>query len=68
MDLVNWLELAALLLGITAGLILWRVCRAKLKREGGVEGIVIERGKPARRRQLDIEEEIKQLKSVLGKK
>ena len=68
MALSNWLELAGLLLGITAGVFLWRICKARLKREGGIEGIVTERGKPPRRRQLDVEEEIKQLKSVLGKK
>ena len=68
MDLSNWLELAALLLGIITGVSLWRICRAKLKREGGIEGIVTERGKPPRRQQMDIEDEIKQLKSVLRKK
>ena len=68
MALSNWIELAALLLGIAAGLILWRVCKARLKREGGFEGIVTERGGRPRRQQLEVEEEIKRLKERLGRK
>jgi len=64
----NWIELAALLLGIVAGIVLWRVCKRKLKWEGGLEGIITERGKPRWRQPLDVEEEIKQLKSELGRK
>jgi len=64
----NWIELAVLLLGITAGLILWRACKRRLKREGGIEGIITERGKPPRRQPMDVEEEIAQLKSELGRK
>ena len=64
----NWVELAILLSGIIAGLILWRLCKWKLKREGGIEGIIVERGKPSWRQRLDVEEEIEQLKAELGKK
>jgi hypothetical protein len=69
MDLGNWLELTVLLLGTAAGLVLWRVCKNKLKRDGGgFEGIATERGKLPRRRQMDIEDEIKHLKKRLGRK
>jgi len=64
----NWIELAILLPGIAAGLILWRVCKARLKREGGIEGIITERGKPPWRQPMDVEEEIEQLKATLGRK
>ena len=63
----NWIELAVLLLGIAAGLIIWRACKRKLKREGGFEGIITERGKPPWRQPLDVEEEIVQLKAELGR-
>ncbi|MCL2105700.1 MAG: hypothetical protein FWH26_01345 [Oscillospiraceae bacterium] len=68
MAMSNWLELAALLLGIAAGLVLWRACKRKLKRESGFEGIATEHGRLARRQQLDAEEEIKRLKARLGRK
>ncbi|MCL2106592.1 MAG: hypothetical protein FWH26_06010 [Oscillospiraceae bacterium] len=68
MVLSNWIELAALVLGIAIGLILWQVCKRRLKQEGGFEGIVTERGKLPKRRPLDVEEEIKQLKERLGRK
>ena len=64
----NWIELAVLLLIVTVGIILWRLCKRKLNREGSVEGIITERGKPAWRQPLDVEEEIEQLKDVLGRK
>jgi len=64
----NWIELATLLLIIVAGIILWRVCKRKLNREGSVEGIITERGKPAWRQPLDVEEEVEQLKAELGRK
>jgi len=64
----NWIELAVLLAGIAVGLILWRVCKARLKREGGIEGIITERGKPPWRQPMDVEEEIEQLKATLGRK
>jgi len=62
----NWIELAVLLLGIAAGILVWRVCKTKLKREGGMEGIITERGKPTWRQPLDVEDEIEQLKAALG--
>lgn len=68
MDTANWVELAVLLVIIAAGLLLWRAAKKRLDREGGVEGIVTERGKPARRKQMDVEEEIRQLKERLGRK
>jgi len=68
MDSGNWLELAVLLAGITIGLIVWLVCKRKLKRENGFEGIATERGRLARRQQMDVEEEIRHLKKRLGRK
>ncbi|MCL2106271.1 MAG: hypothetical protein FWH26_04315 [Oscillospiraceae bacterium] len=68
MDTSNWIELAALVLGIAIGLILWLICKRRLKREGGFEGIAAERGGPHRRQQLDVEEEIERLKARLGRK
>ena len=68
MAISNWIELSALLLGIAAGLIIWRACNAKLKREGGVEGIITERGKRPCRQPLDVEEEIERLKAELNRK
>jgi len=64
----NWIELAALLLIIVAGMIVWRLCRRKLNREGSVEGIITERGKPSWRQPMDVEKEIEQLKAELGRK
>jgi len=64
----NWIELAALLLVLAAGLILWRACKRKLKREGGVEGIITERGKRPWRQPLDVEEEVERLKAELNRK
>ena len=68
MDLNNWIELAVLLAIITAGLILWRVFKAKLKQGGGIVGVITERGKLPPRQQQDLDEEIKQLKAELGRK
>ena len=68
MLLRNWIELAALLLIIVVGIILWRVCKAKLKTKGGIAGIITERGKLPPRQQQDLDEEIKQLKAELGRK
>jgi len=64
----NWIELAVLLLLIAAGIILWLLLRRKLNREGSVEGVITERGKPPWRQPLDVEEEIEQLKAELGRK
>jgi len=64
----NWILLAVLLLIVIVGIILWRVCKRKLDREGSVEGIITERGKLPWRQPLDVEEEIKQLKDQLGRK
>jgi len=65
--LSNWIELAALLLIVTAGLALWRACKRRAAREGGFEGVFTERGKPPLRNKPEIEEEIEQLKAILGK-
>ena len=64
----NWIELAVLLFGLIAGIVLWRFCKRKLNREGSVEGIITERGKPPWRQPLDVEDEIEQLKAELGRK
>ena len=64
----NWILLAVLLLIVIVGIILWRVSKRKLDREGSVEGIITERGKLPWRQPLDVEEEIKQLKDQLGRK
>ena len=64
----NWLELAALLLVAAAGTALWWLCRRKLRSCDGFVGIIKERGKPPARRRLDVEEEIKHLESILGRK
>jgi len=64
----NWILLAVLLLIVVAGIILWRALKKKLDREGSVEGIITERGKPPWRQPLGVEEEIEQLKSRLGRK
>jgi len=64
----NWIELAALLLILAVGIILWRVCKRKLNREGSVEGIITERGKRPWRHPMDVEEEIRQLQAELGEK
>jgi len=64
----NWIELAALLFIIALGLILWRVFKRKLNREGSVEGIITERGKPPWRQPLDVEKEIEELQAKLGRK
>ena len=61
----NWIELAALLLTVATGLILWRVCAKKLRRQEGFEGIIEERGLPPVRRQMDAEEEIEYLEDIL---
>jgi len=63
----NWIELGALLLSVAVGLLLWRVCKARLRREGGIEGIITERGKPPWRQPLDVEDEIEQLKAELDR-
>ena len=60
--------LAVLLLIIIIGIILWRIFKKKLDQEGSVEGVITERGKPPWRQPLDVEEEIEQLKSRLGRK
>ncbi|MCL2106640.1 MAG: hypothetical protein FWH26_06260 [Oscillospiraceae bacterium] len=65
MALSNWIELSALLLILTAGLIIWLLCRKKLSRYDGVEGFITERGKLPARRKLDIEEEIERLEALL---
>ena len=64
----NWIELSALLLSIAVGLTLWRVCKARFRRQGGIEGVVTERGKPSWRPPMDLEDEIEQLKAELGRK
>ena len=64
----NWIELIILLLVIAVGIILWRLCKRKLNREGSVEGVITERGKPPWRQPLDVEVEIEQLKAELGRK
>lgn len=61
----NWIELAALVLTVTTGLVLWRVCAKKLRRQDGFEGIIEERGQPPVRRQMDAEEEIEYLEDIL---
>jgi len=66
MDSSNWIELSSLLLIIAGGLILWRVCKRKLKREGSIEGIITERGKLPRRQPMELEEEIRLLQEELG--
>ena len=68
MVLSNWLELSVLLLIITAGIVLWRVCKRKLKRSKGFEGIFKVRGRPPARNKMDVEEEIERLEKLLGKK
>jgi len=65
---INWIELAALLLTTTAGLVLWWVCKRRASREGGFEGIITERGKPPLRGKPEVEEEIERLKAILGRK
>ena len=64
----NWVELAALLLVAATGTVLWRVCRSRLQRNDGFEGVIKERGKLPARRRLDVEEEIECLEAILGKK
>ena len=64
----NWLELGALLLVIAAGTPLWLLCRAKLRRHDGFEGIIEERGNMPARRKLNVEEEIEHLESILNGK
>jgi len=64
----NWLELGALLLVVTACLVLWRGIRERLRRHDGFEGIIEERRKQPARRKLDIEEEIDRLESILNRK
>jgi len=61
----NWIELAALLLIIAIGLILWRVCARKLKQHDGFGGIVEEKGRPPMRRRMDTQEEIEHLEDLL---
>ena len=67
MALHNWLELAALLVVLSAGAVLWRALRTWLRRNEGFEGVVEEKGKPAVRSQMDVEEEIKHLEALLGR-
>jgi len=68
MDFINWIELAALLVIVAAGIIVWRVCKARLEHHDGFEGIVEERGLRPARRAMDVEEEIERLEQALGKK
>jgi len=68
MALSNWLQLSALLLVTGAGLFIWRLCKRKLARYDGFEGIILERGKPPARKKMDIEEEIAHLESLLNRK
>jgi len=62
----NWIELAALLLIAAAGVTIWLVCRAKLKRLEGFEGVIKEKNMPPRRRKMDVEEEIEYLERLLA--
>ena len=64
----NWIELFTLLLSTAAGIILWRVCKRRLKREGGVEGIITERGKPPWRQPMEVDDEIERLKAELSRR
>ena len=64
----NWLELGILLSILSTGLFLWRVCKRKLDHYGGFEGIIAERGKRLARNKLDVEEEIRHLEELLGRK
>ena len=66
MALSNWIELAALLLILTAGVTLWLVCRAKLKRHDGFDGVIAEKNMPPLRRKMDVEEEIEYLEQLLA--
>lgn len=68
MALSNWLELAAFLLISATGLALWRVCKRKLNRYEGFEGIITERGKLPARNKLDVEDEIRHLEDLLSRK
>jgi hypothetical protein len=67
-DLINWIELAVLLAIIATGIIVWRVCKRKLKQKSGIVGIITERGKLPPRQPQDLDEEIAQLKAELGRK
>jgi len=64
--LSNWIELAALLLIIAAGIAVWLVCRARLRRHEGFEGIIKEKNLPSPRRKMDVEEEIEYLEQLLA--
>ena len=64
----NWIEIAALLLIVSAGLVLFWIGKRKLKRGGGIEGIITERSWLPRRQPMELEEEIRHLKARLGRK
>ena len=66
MALSNWIELAALLLIIAAGVTIWLVCRARLKRHEGFDGVVTEKNQPPKRHKMDVEEEIAYLEQLLA--
>jgi len=68
MDLANWLQLGSLLLVVAVGLLLWWLIKRRLKGQDGFEGIIEERGKQPIRRKMELEEEIKHLESILGRK
>jgi len=67
MDLNNWLELAIFLLITASGIVLWLICKRRLKRHKGFEGIIKARGKRPIRNKMDVEEEIERLEQLLGK-
>jgi len=68
MTYINWLELAILLLILSAGLTVRWACKRKLNRYEGFDGIIEERGKRPARNKLDVEDEIRHLEERLGKK
>ena len=68
MGISNWIEMGVLLFILAVGITLWRVCKSRLKRKGGIVGIIAERGKPPPRQQQDLDEEIARLKAELGRK
>ena len=53
MDLINWIGIAVAVVIVVVGIIVYTWLRRKFENMNGFEGIVVERGKRARRKDFD---------------
>jgi len=67
MSFSNWIEIAVGAFALAAGLLLLLWFRRKFKRLDGVEGIVMERGRPVRRMEPDWQKELQRLEKLINR-